>query len=79
MLNERLNRRLTAETWTCQLKYENKAVKPRVKKFFTNENILNFTYTFRPYLIDQNYTTNLVRESMLAIVMKPKKSHSEVI
>lgn len=38
-LNISVKKRLDAASCTCQLRYENNAAWPRVKKFFTNENI----------------------------------------
>ena len=39
IVNVVINNRLNLDICTCQLKYENNAIYPRFKKFFTNENI----------------------------------------
>jgi hypothetical protein len=73
-----VKKRLIVETWTCQLKYENKAVIPRVKKLLINENILIRIYTLRTYLIDISYNESLGREIKLTLTTKIKKNQNEV-
>jgi hypothetical protein len=73
-----VKKRLIVETWTCQLKYENKAVIPRVRKLLINENILTCIYTLRTYLTDISYNESLGREIKLTLITKIKKNKNEV-